>query len=492
MADPTTSTQKGFLKRFRSLLDDMESCEDVELAESLRLQDTKVRVPQPVLPVQLRLGDEDGYRLHMYPELVAQDDGKMRPSGDYLLFEPDQYFVEISGFLRLSQGDSLILGREDRQQRLLLQYPKLVDERHLRLKLSDKGLALSNKSKGQASCLAPLTERDQIERLVNWRQDKLARIARLLGGGIVAPAKGDALDLIERVIALMGKEPYRMPDSRGGPGGILALPDRPTPVFIGDLHTRIDNLLVILTQNGFLDALEEGSAMLILLGDAVHPDEPGQEEYMESSMLIMDLIFRLKLRFPERVFYLRGNHDGFSEDINKAGVPQGVLWERALHDQRGPKYKQAMAELYELLPCVAMSHRYAAVHAGPPSGKVSRSALVDIKQHPALEYALTHSRVRCPHSSNGYGRGDIVRFRERLGLDADAAILVGHTPLSSDDTLWPDAMGIQNYHVLLGSHPQWAGLFTRVGKHLLPLRYPSEPLTAVLNQFVETGHGMRL
>jgi len=249
---------------------------------------------------------------------------------------------------------------------------------------------------------------------------------------------------------------------------------------------------VILTQNGFLDALKEGSAMLILLGDAVHPDEPGQEEYMESSMLIMDLIFRLKLRFPERVFYLRGNHDGFAEEINKAGVPQGILWERALHDQRGPKYKQAMAELYELLPYVALSHRYAVVHAGPCSGKVSRSVMADIRQHPKLEYDLTHSRVRCPHSSHGYGRGDIVRFRERLGLDADAALVVGHTPLSSDGTLWPDAMGIPNYHVLLGSHPQWAGLVTRVGKHLLPLLYPSEPLTAVLNRFVATGHGLHL
>jgi hypothetical protein len=33
---------------------------------------------------------------------------------------------------------------------------------------------------------------------------------------------------------------------------------------------------------------------------------------------------------------------------------------------------------------------------------------------------------------------------------------------------------------------------TRVGKHLVPMLYPNEPLTAVLNQFVETGRGMRL
>ncbi len=491
MADSTTS-QKGFLKRFRSLLDDMEQCDDVELAESLRLEDKKIRVPQPVLPVQLRLGEEAGYRLHMYPELVARDTGKMRPTGDYLLFEPDQYFSQISGFVRLSKGDSLTLGREDRHQRLMLQYPKLVDDRHLRLKLSDKGLDLRNKSKGQGSCLAPLTDKWELERLVQWRQAKLARLAELLGGGIVPPSKGDALVLIQRVIDLMGQEPYRLPDSRGRPGGILALPNRPTPIFVGDLHTRIDNLLVILTQNGFLEALEDRSALLILLGDAVHPDEPGKEEDMGSSMLIMDLIFRLKLRFPDRVFYLHGNHDGFSEEISKAGVPQGLLWERALHDERGPKYQAAMAELYELLPYVALSGHYAAVHAGPPTRRGSRAALIDIKQHPKLEHELTHNRIRRGQSPSGYGRGDIAAFRKRLGLEANAPILAGHTPLSNDGTLWINAGGIPNHHVLLGSHPDWAGLMTRVGKHLLPMLYPSEPLTAVLNQFVETGRGLRL
>ncbi len=488
----STSTPKGFLKRFRSLLDDLERCDDVDFAESLRLEAAKVRIPRPVLPVQLRLGDDEGYRLHLYPELVSRRNGKMRPNGDYLLFEPERYFSEISGFLRLSEGDSLILGREDRRQSQLLSYPELVDRRHLRIKLTGKDMMLRNKSRGQEACLAPMTAKDQIERLVHWRQGKLAQVAEILGGGVTVPAKSEALDLIARVIELMGQEPYRIADSRGAPGGLLALPDRPAPIFVGDLHARIDNLLVILTQNGFLEALKEGSALLILLGDAAHPDEPGQEEQMDSSMLMMDLIFRLKLRFPDRVFYLRGNHDSFAEDITKAGVPQGVLWERALHDARGPKYKKAMAELYGLLPYVALSHHYVACHAGPPTSKVTRSSLVEIHQHPKLQHQLTHARLRRPHSADGYSQGDVARFRRRLGLETGAPLLVGHTPLGSDGTLWLDAGGISNHHVLFGAHPKWAGVVTRVGKSLLPLRYPTEPLDAVLNQLVATGRGIRL
>ena len=491
MADPGRD-QKGFLKRFRNLIEELERCDDVEMQESLRLEDTKVRIPRPVLPVQLRLGDEDGYRLHLYPELVSRRNGRMHPTGDYLLFEPNQYFNEISGFLRIGQGDALTLGREDRAQRLLLNYPSLVEERHLRLKVSGKGMTLRNKSKVQGACLAPLTAKDQIERLVRWRQDKLAQVADILGGGITAPSDGESLDLIQRVIALMGKEPYRVSDSRGEPGGLLSLPDRPAPVFVGDLHARVDNLLVILTQNGFLEGLKDGSAMLILLGDAVHPDVPGEEEHMDTSMLMMDLIFRLKLRFPERFFYLRGNHDSFAEDISKGGVPQGLLWERALQDRRGAKYKKAMAELYGLLPYVALSHHFVACHAAPPTTKVTRSQLADIRGYPKLQKQITRERLRLPQAASGYGRGDVARFRRRLGLKDNAPVLVGHTPLDPDETLWLNAGGIPNHHVLFGAHPRWAGVIARVGRHLLPLRYPAEPLATVLNQMVGTGRGLRL
>jgi hypothetical protein len=63
----------------------------------------------------------------------------------------------------------------------------------------------------------------------------------------------------------------------------------------------------------------------------------GQLREMQSSMLLMDLIFRLKLRFPRQVFYVRGNHDSFSEDIAKDGIPQGLLWAKELGDQRGSR-----------------------------------------------------------------------------------------------------------------------------------------------------------
>jgi len=219
----------------------------------------------------------------------------------------------------------------------------------------------------------------------------------------------------------------------------------------------------------------------------VHPDEPGREEEMDMSMLLMDLIFRLKLRFPERVFYLCGNHDSFAEDISKGGVPQGLLWERALHDRRGAAYRDAMQRFYDLLPYVAVSPHFVCCHAGPPTMKASRQDLINIRDHPQLQYQLTHLRLRKPHSPSGYGRGDVKRLRKRLGVAPNTPLVVGHTPLSPDETCWLNAGGIEYHHVLFGAHPLKVGVITRPDRRLLPLRYPVEPLLPVYNRLIHSG-----
>lgn len=486
---PTGTSEKGFLKQFRDLLEDLGGCEDVDLNGSLRLQKKKVRVPSPAIPLQLLLGGEDGHRLHMYPEVVIDDKGKFRVTGDYLLFEPEKFFSDVSGFVRLGHGDAVTIGRDDKLLRLLLGLPKGVDAQHLRLKLTDKGLALRNKSKEQGACVAPLTSTKLAQRMIEWRREKVKRLAAIVESPVDSIGKSEALGLLERVIEITEQEPYRE-KAPYGPGGVLALPDRPRPIFVGDLHTRIDNLLVLLTQNGFIEALEDGSGLLIILGDAVHPDVEGHEADMDSSMLLMDLIFRLKIRYPDRVFYLRGNHDSFGDDVSKGGVPQGLLWEKALHDKRGLKYRNAMQRYYDLLPYIAVSPSFIACHAGPPTGKYSRDDLVSIRDNAKVLHQLTHVRLQRPNSPSGYGRGDLARLRKRFGLPADTPVVVGHTPLSPHDTLWSRAGGIDEHYVLFGANEGCIGVITRVGRHLVPLRYPSEPLVGVLNRFLRSGKGL--
>lgn len=484
----TSESRRSFLGYFRERFQDMETCDDVDLQESLSLGKTKIRMPPPVIPLQLMLGGEEGHRLNLDPEMLLSDPlGHFEHTGNYLLFDPAVYFSTISGFVRLSPGDALTLGRDDPEQQRLLGYPATVDRRHLDLKLSPKGLMLKKRAGWLEACVAPLTDKAMVKRQVRWRRAKLERLARILESPIAPISAGEALDLLQQAIHIMEREPYRTLTHEGRPGGLLELPDAPVPILVGDLHARIDNLLVILTQNAFLESLESGSAMLIIIGDAVHPDETGQEDQMDTSMLMMDLILRLKVRFPANVFYLRGNHDSFSEDISKGGVPQGLIWEKALHDSRGIKYRNAMEELYRLLPYVAMSPSFLTTHAGAPSIKCTRDDLINIREEPRLAYQLTNVRLRRPNRAAGYTRGDVVGLRKRLRLQPDAPFIVGHTPLSLDETCWLDVGGIDNHHVLFGADPNMIGVITRTASHFLPLRYAVEPWLPVYNRLFETG-----
>ncbi|HSO83060.1 metallophosphoesterase [Thiocapsa sp.] len=488
MSDPSQAKRKGFLRHFRGLIREADPCADLDLRGSLRLGKSTVRLPPPALPLQILLGGEHGYRLHLYPEPVIDAEGRLDHRGSYLLVDPMTYFSDISGFVRLSEGDTLTVGRDDPTQRLLLRYPRAVEPQHLRLKLSADELSVKNKSTAAGVCIAPLAATDLLERMSRWRRLALARLARVLDGPIEPLARAPALDLIEQVIALMDQEPYRALNRLGEPGGLLILPDRTTPIFVGDLRARIDNLLVILTQNAFLQALEEGSAILIILGSAVHPDRPEQAAEMDSSILMMDLIFRLKLRFPERVFYLRGHHDSFSEAISYAGLPQGSLWEDALHQARGADYRDAMQRFYARLPLVAVTSRYLAAHAAPPIEAEGWQTLVDIDRHPDLADRIARVRHPSEHAPSGaYGRRELSRMFRRLGLAENAVCVLGGRPAHSPGHRARDTEDIERHRQVFSADPHWVGILTRAHKRLLPLCYPVEPLLEVYNRLVHTA-----
>ena len=177
---------------------------------------------------------------------------------------------------------------------------------------------------------------------------------------------GEALECLRAVNAGLTADPFRPTDSRGQPGGIIELPPDLTPVIMGDLHANLDNLLNVLTHDRFLDDLERGKGSVIILGDAVHLEEGPDLTEMDTSALIMDVIFKFMLAFPRTFIYVRGNHDSFSHDVTKEGVSQGRAWRRRLEELRGSEYVEAMEEFYDRLPYVVASDDFVACHAGPP------------------------------------------------------------------------------------------------------------------------------
>jgi hypothetical protein len=488
MNKPSPKTRPDLLTRLRDAFTGLGRCRLLQLREAYRLVGESVRVPYEGFPMELVLGNDGGKRLRLYPESplhrvngVSPDSGNTDGPPCFLLEDPDHNGAAIGGFLRLEPGRKITLGRHDPEQQILFDYPDSVAQRHLRLTHNGDAVIFEDKT-SSGTCISPALNEDKNERV-----ESLRRIREIYGGPLTALPADEAQTLIEQVIKIMEQEARRPRDSRGLPGGLIELPADLTPIVIGDLHAQIDNLLVILSHNGFLRALENGEACLVVIGDAVHSEREGELDAMDDSIVIMDLLFRLKLRFPEHFFFIRGNHDSFMEEISKGGIPQGLFWKRALKKARGKDYRKAMQRYYDLLPYVVSSPDFCAAHAAPPRSKVSKDMLIEIDRYPGLIPELIANRMTRPNRPGGYTKGDVKRFRKTLGLDPETPFIVGHTPMDNVDTYWLDVGTAENHHILYSAHENWVGAFTRVGGKMRPLKYPAEPLKDLVNQLADAS-----
>lgn len=479
MAKSNSKAKKTILKLLRHTFSDLIKCEEIDVKEAYRLPESKVKVSLKEHPFQINLYP-DGKALHLYPE-ENLDSSSGGSSGSYLLLDPDTYFTEVSGFYRLEDEDKITLGGNDNEQRAFLHISKDNPRRKLSISNNDGALVFKSHVENPKSCISPLLKEKKVSRVIDWRRKKLQRLRKLFDGEIRQLPGDEALSLLQKVNQIMENEVYRAKDKSGKPGGIVELPDDATVFILGDLHTKTDNLLTVLTQNGFLEALEDKRACFVILGDAVHSEEPGSYDEMDSSILIMDVILQLKAAFPEQVFYLRGNHDSFSQEIAKGGVPQGLMWEKSLVKSRGKTYRKEMERLYDLLPYVVYSRSFIACHASPPTSAASKEMLINIRSHPKLARDIINTRVMRPGRPSGYTKGDVKRFRKLMHVSENTPVIVGHTPLSMDETLWEKAGEIENHYVAYGSDKEWVGVMTQIGDQFYPLRYRVEPITSLIN-----------
>ncbi|MCG7876141.1 MAG: metallophosphoesterase [Candidatus Thiodiazotropha taylori] len=483
MANGPENARKGFFAKLKSAFSQTSQYTEHRLQESFLLQGGSIRVPYEDIPIEIEFGND--FRLLLYAEQSVHGNNLQEQPG-FLLINPEHYFKEISGFLRLSKGDHLILGYEDELQQRIFKYPRNLAKRQLSIIHDGDALLFKDLDADKATRLIPLLNEKEKHRANRRRLANLQEIRRIFGGPIQLLPPEEALADLKAVNEILEKEPLRPRNERGMPGGVVELPKKMIPVILGDLHAQVDNLLTILSHNEFLEMMGDGKAAMVFLGDAVHSEMDGKLAEMESSLLIMDLIFRLKLWFPQQVFYVRGNHDSFSEEIGKDGVPQGLLWAKEVKRVRGEAYKKAMEHFYKLLPYVAVSKDYVACHAAPPKSKVTMDMLVNVHSYPSLMEELTCNRLYRPNRLAGYTKGDVKRFRSSLSLKPDAELFVGHTPLTRHDTLWHNVGGIDHHDVVFSGNLPWIGLFTSVAGHMIPIRYRSEPLLSVLNELQDS------
>lgn len=389
--------------------------------------------------------------------------------------------ISPAGFVRIKVGETVIFGKSNKEFDDILHFSDKVAKRHVTVTNIRGDLTITPLDEIVGVKLVRFDDLDYRERLASNRYKSFLYLRQLFGGPIQLLEKTTALERIRKVNQLLAQEPLRPLTGSGTPGGIIALEQRAVPVIVGDLHAEVDNLLKILSENCLLGCLRSKSATLVLLGDAVHSENLDEMEEMDSSILMMDLIFALKLHFPANFFYIRGNHDSFSSDISKNGISQGVLMRERLLKLRGPEYVTEMERFYRQLAYIVTSPYFYATHAGPPRSDVTYEDLLHIADNDDLAREITRTRLQRANYPGGYNKSDIKRFRKTLGIEKKIPFVVGHTPLDPFGSVWKNVGAIKNHHIIFSAHQQGPAIFQQIKNELIPLSYPAEPLTQLIN-----------
>lgn len=474
-------SNRGFFSRLISGRFARPKVKEVRLQNPYPLGTGRIRIPYEGVPISMQFVRE-GITFHIHSEAFLDTTDKLSQP-IFLLIHPDHFFSVMGGFIRLvAKGDTIILGNQRTQQTAACSQLAKLELRHLSIRHDGDGLIFRKLVSDAEITLSPLSEESRYRLYSEQRQDKMQLLRAIYGGPFERLSAKDALTSLTGVNRILQQEPHRPLDERGKAGGVINLPDTMTPIIVGDLHAQLNNLLTLLSQNRFLDALEAGTAALIILGDAIHSEEIGHLDEMDDSMLIMDFILKLKLRYPGQLFYVRGNHDSYSSRITKQGISQCLIWEAALRKHRGNAYVDEMGRFYDSLPYIAYSKDYIACHAAPIKTRFSMDDLINIHKHPELAEQLVSNRLRQRTSPAGYTNSDVRHFRKMLNVSEQTPFLVSHSPLDRKNPLWTNAGGIENHHIVFSANTPWIGVYTRVHDRMVPLSYRKENLLPIINE----------
>jgi hypothetical protein len=233
----------------------------------------------------------------------------------------------------------------------------------------------------------------------------------------------------------------------------LFAPEIPTYI-VGDLHARVDRLEAVLRFENMLTKLERKEAVLVLLGDLVHPEnsfasstfEQQKKDLssMKDSVRLLQMFYMLAQRAPGSVFKILGNHDVIDAPSGKHAqegdrsefIDQARLMRIQLRDTIGSKGFECLRDLEHSAPLIIAGHNYAAVHAGPLHD--SKTASITFCEPTYGGFNKLNDEVQQLLWGRFCHDYDMANVRDFLGaLDlAQGSLIVGHDPFDRDNWHW--------------------------------------------------------
>jgi hypothetical protein len=196
-------------------------------------------------------------------------------------------------------------------------------------------------------------------------------------------------------------------------GALLVL--EPSPIIvIGDIHGDLLSLKSLLKKADVREKIRSGWKA-VFLGDYADRGPDPLEVY--------NVLFDLKLSFPENVFLLRGNHEGM--DVVPF-YPHDLPWHlRTLHPDRWEEIYQSLLEIHKLMPAAAIIDSWLILLHGGLSPQITRRSLSSPTRD-EMEAILWSDPVEETDGTAPSTRGAGMRFGQAVSREVLEGLSVKH------------------------------------------------------------------
>ncbi|MBI3311999.1 MAG: metallophosphoesterase [Candidatus Omnitrophica bacterium] len=375
---------------------------------------------------------------------LGQDNGGR---GEILWDQPEQALAAVETGLRENGlSDSEVL---DLLRRLYGQFlPRLMTAS---IRGESEGNRLAAQGLAALWKAAPVVQKRILAMASAGLEEAEQRVQQVLAGGQTALPYPLALVAAQQQLAdLAQQRPNRKYQGQGRLVDLRQLPPEVQEIwFVFDLHTALGHLRDILLDQGNLEKLQKGEAVLIIGGDAEHRENPaanGRDHY-DSSVAIIQFILDLMILYPDRVYYALGNHAFLDDQLSIRTTLAGPAYHpwKYYRDRLQDLYKSDYLGHYEVdflqqVPLGGIWEGGAFFHGGPPLGLTGlpEEILNQIRHVPnvldlkdPIVDAIAWSRLDSSSGKRRYTQAEAAQFLNSIG-QKDGILVVGHVHRQQD------------------------------------------------------------